>query len=155
MRRSVLILAMSLLAGCHDPDPSLQNLTPEEIFAALERHPKPPYQLLDRIEARLEGKPCIGSLDGWVRIYSYDTQWVADRSAPVRSLIDEQHILIDFRQTTPGGGRRLLGMPGVFGHDAPIKVVFGRYDRNSDEVWIDVCGENFGGDTPPMVNVAF
>ncbi len=155
MRGGVLILAMSLLAGCHAPDPPLQNLTTDEIFAALERHPKPPYQLLDRIEARLEGKPCIGRLDGWERIYSYDTQPTTDRSAPVRKLIDERHVLLDFRQVAPGAGRRILGMPGVSGHDAPVKIVLGRYDRTSDKVWIDVCGENFGGDTQPMVNVAF
>lgn len=155
MRRGALILAMGLLAGCQDPDPPLENLTLDEFGAKLADYPKPPYQIIDQIESRLEGKPCFGKLDGWHRTYGYDVRQAPDRKLPVRYLVDERHILLNFREVRPGAGGRELGAPGGFVDDSPVRVAFGRYDRAIGKVWIDYCGANFGGYESFLANASF
>ena len=155
MQRGALILVLGLLAGCQDPDPPLKNLTLDEAGAALDAYPRPPYQIIDRIEARIEGKPCIGRLDGWRRTYSYDLHQDFDRKAPVRNIVDERHILLNFREVRPGTGARELGIPGGFADDSPGRVVLGRYDHATGQVWIDYCGANFGNEGAFLANAAF
>jgi hypothetical protein len=156
MRRGALILVLGLLAGCQNPEPPMGNLTVDEINARFAALPLPPYSLVDRIEAKLAGAPCIGRLDGWLREYSYVLRREFDRHAPVSHMIDTRYIEFHLYGSPPGKGKRWLSQPpGSLMNGPPnMKVAMGRYDRTTGKLLVSWCRGSEGSEAPPRTNLA-
>jgi hypothetical protein len=158
MRRGALILVLGLLAGCQNPDPPLEKLTVAEINKRFAELPLPPKPLIDRIEMRLAGKPCIGRLDGWLRFYSYELRREFDRRKPVRDMLDTRYIQLELYGSVPGKGTRRVTQPPSSAMNLVTerpKIAWGRYDRTTDTLLVRSCRGTEGDKAPPLENLSF
>lgn len=78
MRRAFAIVGATCLCvlACKRADVQRQ-LTPEQRLEEkysgwAKAQPRPPQTIVDRVEAMLEEEPCVGNLNRWSRLYSYN-----------------------------------------------------------------------------------
>jgi hypothetical protein len=131
MRHSALAGLMLLGAACSRGPPDPRDL-------------RPPIDLVDRIEARLAGRGCIGALDRWERHFGHGMG--GDQRLPDRG-VERGRIVFAFRQAGIYGfrGERLIQSAREWdvGTDSrQMRFAFGEYDVPNDRVTVHGCGEN-------------
>jgi len=134
-----LLLPLALLA-CTTEESAPANETLNQFIERVEAHSKPNPDLIDSIERRLAGQPCIGDISSWDRQYTY--------ALPSRQ-VDESVIEFVLRKAGRYGvaaGRR-IDIPGatVTIDDTPVKMVFGKFERKTGNLRIEFCGDNVPG----------
>jgi len=135
MRCSALIGLMLLSPACtRETDP---------------RDLRPATELVDRIEARLAGRPCIGALDRWERHYGYGLG--GDHRSPDQG-VERDRITFAFVQAGIYGfrSRRLIlsAREWRIGTDSrQMRFAFGEYDVPSGRLTVHGCGGNSDPDS--------
>lgn len=129
-RASAAAVTLScLLAGCNDADPF--NLRPSPI-------------LVERIEAQLSGRPCIGALERWERHYGYgmggdylSADKGVERDRVTFALVEagvygfqSRRLILSAREWRLGTDMRQM------------RFAFGDYDVSSERITIQHCGWN-------------
>jgi hypothetical protein len=132
-----------LLVSCDSKPaapPPKETLTQFE--ARIDASPKPSAALIESIEHQLARNPCIGSLSNWNRQYAY--------GLPTRQ-VDETRI--DFLLKKAGrfgvvSGRLIVNPGATLGiDDTPVKMVWGTFDRKTQVMKVEFCGDNFSKQT--------
>jgi hypothetical protein len=143
---TTLCVACGLTLGCKEAvvrnDQGSTDRELERQYAAwASRQPRPPQQVVNRVETLLAKEPCVGALNRWSRTYTYD------EDMPNRTLY-------------PGIVAFHLKAAGAFGvepglhvtepnswvtiDDTPIKMVWGDYEVSKDRLTVGFCGPNVG-----------
>jgi hypothetical protein len=100
--------------------------------------PRPSEQMVDRLEAKLAGRPCIGRLKRWVRDYSFALG--KDGGA------DRKNIHFTFRPASGWAhppGRRIIGLHEGGIDDSRTITARGKYDVAADRATLEYCGPNY------------
>lgn len=123
-RQTMVAAAVCLLAGC-DTDP--YNLKPSPL-------------VVDRIEAQLEGRPCIGALERWERHYSYGRGIDLLRDRGVR----RDRITFEFSEAGIYNyqSRRIISRYGSDLDERQRRIAYGEYDVPSGRLTVYTCGWN-------------
>src|SRR6218665_3438015 len=101
---------------------------------------RPSASVVERLESRLAGHPCVGDLRRWQRVYSFAS--VRDNL----TLGDQSRLAFIFRQAGVQGfvtGRRITA-PEIWVQidDRRYNFVRGYYDLNRGSLTVDYCGSN-------------
>jgi len=150
---ATLCVACALAMGCQKADvrkgqrPTDRELK-ERYDAWASQQPRPPRQVVDRIEALLAKEPCIGALNQWSRTYAYDEDMNTNILYP-------GIIAFDLKAAGKFGiepGLHLTEPNSWFGiDDTPIKMAWGNYEVVSDKLAIGFCGNNLGPTRGPAI----
>jgi hypothetical protein len=113
------------------------------------RQPRPPRQVVDRIEALLAKEPCIGALGQWSRTYAYDEDMQTNTLYP--DIVD-----FDLKAAGKFGVEPGLHLTEpnswVAIDDRPIKMAWGDYKVANNQLTIGFCGSNVGPSTGPIIH---
>ena len=118
----------------------------------------PDARLMDEIEAKLSAVPCVGSMSGWERHYTYSSKpsllaslitfGTSDRWFHYQS-IDIAYYQAGFQDFRAG---RILNEDRRFDvDDRQHNLVFGHYDIPTHTTSLWACGRNFGGPDEKIV----
>ena len=138
--KAQVTLFLLLLASCGQVPPSTTEETLEQFVKRIKAYPPPSRALVDRVEHRLSASPCIDDISTWNRLYTY--------GLPSRT-VDETRIAFRLKKAGHAGvlaGRR-VGFPGeTLGiDDTPVRIAWGSFNRRTDRLKIEFCGDNMGG----------
>jgi hypothetical protein len=99
----------------------------------------PPVELVDRIEAQLAGRPCIGALADWERYFSYGLGGDPSVDGGVR----RDRVFFTFNQAGiyEYRSRRIIGSPQWL-DERQMRHAFGYYDVTSGRLTVSRCGLN-------------
>jgi len=139
--KAIVLLAL-VVAACGHKQTTANKDDKVQVFSRwLETLPKPPNALLNSVERKLAGRPCVGRLDDWDRQYTYSL-------TPHRQL-DVSTVKFKLRQAgrfrvVPG---RRTGFPEETGgiDDTPIRMAWGKYDVGTQQLHVNFCGDNVPG----------
>ncbi|HEY0012607.1 MAG TPA: hypothetical protein VGB79_07105 [Allosphingosinicella sp.] len=140
--RSALVLT-GLIAACgSDPGnvasppagPAQPELTVESIPG-----PRPPPELVERVERAIAAHECVGSLERWDRLYSYS--WQRDGRT-----VDRRVISFIFRQAGTNdfrpGRKSVAPRAWIDTDDRRYDLVDGRFFLDSGRLDVEYCGSN-------------
>lgn len=132
-------VALASLASCNLADSSSDASAQRQIRnnAADVVDPEPSLAVMDKIEERIVDNGCVGRLDRWARLYSFDIDRSTKRADPNR-------VLITYLQAGSNGhraGRRAAQYYEGLDDDISDRV-YGSYTVDKDEIAIDWCGPN-------------
>jgi len=102
------------------------------------RLPRPPEQIVERIEALLAQQPCIGGLERWSRSYSYHYD-------PVTGSLYNQIVDVSLEEASADApaGRQVTGpISWMTIDDRPIMMARADYDVVEDRLRVQWCGNN-------------
>jgi hypothetical protein len=106
--------------------------------------PRPPQEIITRIEEQLAGRTCVRNLARWQRLFSYHYN-------PQTKLLDRGTIDFHFKEAGRFGikaGRQITAPDAwMTVDDTPIQMVWGRYSVATNQITIEFCGNN-EGETP-------
>jgi hypothetical protein len=100
--------------------------------------PKPSEQMVDGLEAKLAGRPCIGPLKRWVRDYSF--------AFGKDGHVDRRIIHFSFHPASGWAhppGRRIMSLHEGGIDDSHSITAHGTYDVAADRATVEYCGPNY------------
>jgi hypothetical protein len=141
-----LCLVCIVILGCQKSevrkhDTSEREQLESKYAAWASRQPRPPVEIVNRIERVLEKEPCVGRLDRWARFYAYN------EDTPTKTLYPK---IVDFQLEEAGKfgvqpGRRITEPNSwVTIDDRPLMIVSGDFDLSENRIRIAFCGNNVG-----------
>jgi hypothetical protein len=118
-------------------DPTFRRQLGAELSEKLYPHPDP--GTIDELEKLLDGRPCVGTISRWHRIYA---NGINDELGGV----DPAKVRFRFSEAGRHGvvaGRKIVHADELVSiDDRDIRVVHGAYDRRTGSVNVEFCGPN-------------